>query len=86
MDRRKLLALGGLGGIGASTGEFGPEADPNYGGSLTIRIQRTMYDSEWTVLVPDLEHKWLPGRYMPPVKWMPLSEFLAELDKLTYGS
>lgn len=82
IDRRKLFALGGLGAIGIGTGEIGPEADPNYGAAITIRIrrERTEHGLEWAVLVPDYDMRWTPGREIPPVKWMPLSEWLAAVE------
>ena len=86
VDRRKLFALGGLGAIGASTGEFGPEVDPNYGASITIRVRRERTDSgglEWAVLVPDFDARWMVGRYLPPVKWMPLNEWLSSVEEIS---
>lgn len=84
VDRRKLFALGGLGAIGVGTGEFGPEADPNYGPSLTIKIRKdwTPNGVEWCVLVPDFDLKWQVGRELPPVKWTPLAEWLKAVEEL----
>lgn len=84
VDRRKLFALGGLGAIGIGTGELGPEVDPAAGGSITVKIRKSWTEKGfvWAVMVPDFDYVWQPGLATPPVKWMPLTEWLAALDKI----
>ena len=78
--RRRLLALSGIGALAAGTGIFGPEIDPGSAGALVIRVKK--HWGKWQVCVPDFDSVWTPGVVMPPIKWMPLEEFLAELDAL----
>lgn len=77
IDRRKLFALGGLGAIGATTGQSGPELDPS-SAAVTVRLSRRL--GVWSVLVPDWEYAGDVGAMAIPLKWMPLTEFLATLD------
>jgi hypothetical protein len=85
VDRRKLFALGGLGALGAGTGLAGPELD--WPAGITIRISWRWSAGPkpgWHVLVPDWDHdfQWNVANVAtqtPPVKWMPLEEFLAAL-------
>ena len=80
LNRRRLFALGGLGALAAGTGIHGPEIDPDLPGALVLRVRKNY--KTWVVCVPDYETAWTPGVMMPPVKWVPLEEFLAELDTL----
>lgn len=88
IDRRKLLAFGGLGAIGAGTGLNGPEIRFGSQG-LTIHIIRG--DKGWFVAVPEFNkvdyhgrtiEQFNPARELLPIKTIPLDEFLKALDDL----
>lgn len=84
IDRRKLFALGGVGALGIAGGERGPEIDVGAAGALTVKIARRC--GEWCVLVPDWDLRWAVGAHAPPIKWMPLAEFLAQIDAVNLST
>jgi hypothetical protein len=80
IDRRRLFALGGLGAVGAGTGALGPEL--NLHGGITVTLYQDL--DGWKVAVPDFDYaggRWRAGSILP-MKGMPITEFLAELEKL----
>lgn len=83
IDRRSLFALGGAGVLSAGTGAHGPEFDLMLG-AITIKIAKRY--GEWSVLAPDWDLTWRLGCQPPPVKWVKLSDFLAELDAMDGGA
>lgn len=86
MNRRSLLALGGLGAFGAASGAAGPELDITTG-AIIVKIAKPWgHSAGWRVLVPDLDRMGHIGQLPVPVNWMPLQDFLDQIDKLNMES
>lgn len=81
IDRRSLLAIGGLGAFGGGAGMAGPETALGIPLGLTIRVIKNWADG-WCVVVPDPDQGWVIGSHTPPIKLMPIKDFLDQIDKL----
>jgi len=83
VSRRHIFPLAGLAAIGVTQpSEARAPATDNVGQALTISIRHTYAGIGWEVFTPDPEYtaRWRPGMAIA-YRWMPLGEFLAEIEK-----
>jgi len=68
--------------VAGGTGARGAEIDPSLPG---VTIQVRLHMGAWEVIVPDWSYEHLsPIRgFIMPTKWIPLTEFLAELEGIS---